>query len=97
MSELLTELENTGLVVSQTSSKGRHGYGTQYKLVVSPEMVGKAAFPEWWNGVVKAKVEHEASEKLSDSFGMGFTKRRSNLAKTMNKISQENWKKYVGL
>ncbi|MFZ1077856.1 MAG: hypothetical protein WAN47_10555 [Nitrosotalea sp.] len=23
-------------VVSQTSSKGRHGYGTQYKLVVSP-------------------------------------------------------------
>jgi len=45
VSELLTELENTGLAVSQTSSKGRHGYGTQYKLTVSPEMVGKACFP----------------------------------------------------
>lgn len=29
--ELLTEMENTGLAVSQTHSKGRHGYGTQYK------------------------------------------------------------------
>jgi cell division control protein 6 len=36
-SELLTELENMGLVVSHTSSKGRRGYGTQYKFVVSPE------------------------------------------------------------
>jgi archaeal cell division control protein 6 len=43
-SELLTELENMGLVVSHTSSKGRHGYGTQYKLVVSPEIVGKTLF-----------------------------------------------------
>ncbi|MDE1817949.1 MAG: hypothetical protein KGI19_05050 [Thaumarchaeota archaeon] len=34
VSELLTDLENTGFVVSQTSSKGRHGYGTQYKLVI---------------------------------------------------------------
>jgi cell division control protein 6 len=45
-SELLTELENMGLVVSHTSSKGRHGYGTQYKLVVSPEIVGKTCFPD---------------------------------------------------
>src|SRR5437588_5887819 len=29
VSELLTELENTGLVDSQTHSKGRHGYGSQ--------------------------------------------------------------------
>jgi archaeal cell division control protein 6 len=47
-SELLTELENMGLVVSHTSSKGRHGYGTQYKLVVSPEIVGKICGSSEW-------------------------------------------------
>jgi archaeal cell division control protein 6 len=36
ISELLTELENMGLVVSHTGSKGRYGYGTEYKLVVPP-------------------------------------------------------------
>ena len=44
IAELLTELENMGLVTSHTSSKGRQGYGTQYKLVVPPEVVGKACF-----------------------------------------------------
>jgi archaeal cell division control protein 6 len=41
ISELLVELENTGLVKSQTVSKGRHGYGTQYKLAVSSDMIGR--------------------------------------------------------
>jgi cell division control protein 6 len=54
-SELLTELENMGLVVSHTSSKGRHGYGTQYKLIVSPEIVGKTCFPDWWMETVRKK------------------------------------------
>src|SRR5205085_5542951 len=36
VSELLTELENAGIADSKTRSKGRHGYGTQFRLVVSP-------------------------------------------------------------
>ena len=48
IAELLTELENMGLVTSHTNSKGRQGYGTQYKLVVPPEAIGKACFPDWW-------------------------------------------------
>jgi len=95
VSELLIELENTGLVVSQTGSKGRHGYGTQYKLVVSPEMVGKAAFPEWWNGIVKAKLEHDYAERLKSS------RRKSGpyggLLKTMDENNKLEWEKYLGL
>lgn len=64
VSELLTDLENTGLVVSSTISKGRHGYGTQYKLKVSPEMAGLAISEEWWKGIVKNKIEKEEHDAL---------------------------------
>lgn len=40
VSELLVELQNIGIAISQTASKGRHGYGTQYRLTISPEAVG---------------------------------------------------------
>lgn len=67
VSELLTELENTGLVVSQTLSKGRHGYGSQYRLAVSPEMVGRVCFPDWWKSVVESKELNDKVEVLSKS------------------------------
>jgi cell division control protein 6 len=97
VSELLTELENTGLVISQTSSHGRHGYGTQYKLVVSPEMVGMAAFPEWWKGIVKAKLEHEYAQNYK---GLSFGRKPGafdGLLKTMSENNKLAWKKYLGL
>src|SRR5919112_1105375 len=59
IAELLTELENMGLVISHTSSKGRHGYGTQYKLVVPPEIIGKVCFPDWWSNLVKLQIQHD--------------------------------------
>jgi archaeal cell division control protein 6 len=59
IAELLTELENMGLVTSHTSSKGRKGYGTQFKLVVPPEAIGKVCFPDWWDGVVQRKIQHD--------------------------------------
>jgi archaeal cell division control protein 6 len=99
VSDLLTELENSGLVVSQTSSKGRRGYGTQYKLVVSPEMVGPVISREWWEDIVKTKREHE-SEPLGGmrfdnlgSTGMGF----ENLEKMLNKAKKGKWDDFVGL
>ena len=61
IAELLTELENMGLVISHTSSKGRHGYGTQYKLVVPPEAIGKVCFPDWWSDLVQRKIQHDKS------------------------------------
>jgi archaeal cell division control protein 6 len=100
VSDLLTELENSGLVVSQTSSKGRHGYGTQYKLVVPPEMIGSFISKEWWEGIVKTKREYESEEPLG---GMRFGnlgpagKRFSKLQKMLNKIKQDNWDDFVGM
>jgi len=55
-SELLKDLENTGLFESHTSSKGQKGYSTEFKLVVGPEIVGTTIDEEWWNeNVVKKK------------------------------------------
>jgi cell division control protein 6 len=76
VSELLTELENTGLVVSQTLSKGRHGYGSQYRLMVSPEMVGKTCFPDWWKSVVESKEMDDKIENLSKSLSSLGSQRR---------------------
>ena len=61
IAELLTELENMGFVTSHTNSKGRHGYGTQYKLVVPPEAIGKVCFPDWWSDLVQKKIQHDNS------------------------------------
>ena len=97
ISDLLTDLENTGLVVSQTSSKGRHGYGSQYKLVVSPEIVGRTVSEEWWNGIVKAKLEHVAAVAHKKTrLGQG-SKHMSNLLRTMEVNNEMIWKRYVGL
>lgn len=76
VSELLTELENTGFVVSQTSSKGRHGYGTQYRLTVSPDIVGRAISKEWWDGVILNKKASDSLEELQKTF-QGTKRRRS--------------------
>lgn len=98
VSDLLTELENTGLVISQTSSKGRRGYGSQYKLTASPEIVGRAISEEWWNGIVKAKQEHESFTPVS---GFGFdspmAKGFDNIGKMLNKTERDKWQNFVGL
>jgi len=97
VSELLTELENTGLVVSQTSSKGRHGYGTQYKLVVSPEMIGMTTFPEFWKSIVKRKSEQEYSLKLSNLGSSNRSPYLKNLRSTLDDLTQSEWNEYVGI
>jgi len=53
ITDLLVELENTGVVTSRTLSRGRHGYGTEYKLRISPDMVGPSINKEWWERLVK--------------------------------------------
>ena len=93
--DILTEMENTGLVQSQTSSRGRHGYGTQYKLAMPPEMVGRAISKEWWQGIEKAKLEHESSAKRGHSFGS--LAKKSPFIKTLQETNDIIWKSYVGL
>jgi cell division control protein 6 len=56
---LFSELENAGLAVSRTGSKGRHGYGREYRLTVPPEIVGSKCLPDWWKILVEQKRKHE--------------------------------------
>jgi cell division control protein 6 len=62
--DLLVELENTGLVTSRTLSRGRHGYGTEYKLKLSPDMVGPVIGKEWWENLIKMKENKEKMKEL---------------------------------
>jgi len=39
ISGLLSELEQAGFVVSRTESKGRYGYGKQYRMTFPPEII----------------------------------------------------------
>lgn len=94
ISSLLTELENTGLVVSNTSSKGRHGYGTQYKLVISPEMVGNTIDEKWWETIAKNKAAHQTSTSYQPA--LGNSKLLHNFRKINEEASKIQWKKYVG-
>jgi cell division control protein 6 len=102
IAELLTELENMGLVISHTSSKGRHGYGTQFKLVVPPEAIGKACFPDWWNDLVQRKMQHDNSASsifnpkdystlFNDKSGAG------SLLNSMIEDEEKGWNEFVGL
>jgi cell division control protein 6 len=63
--DLLVELENTGLVTSRTLSRGRYGYGTEYKLKLSPEMVGPVIGKEWWDGQVESKKSNDDIERIT--------------------------------
>jgi len=102
-SELLTELENMGLVVSHTSSKGRHGYGTQYKLIVSPEIVGKVCFPSWWMETVLKKKQHETNEELGSLLtpkqrSRNSSARRNNnsLGSMLSSFNERSRREFVG-
>ncbi len=65
-SELLKDLENTGLVESITKSKGRKGYSSEFKLCVLPETIGNICAKKWWNdNVVKKKKQQKRLASMS--------------------------------
>jgi cell division control protein 6 len=105
IAELLTELENMGLVISHTSSKGRHGYGTQYKLVVPPETIGKVCFPDWWNNLVQIKIQHDKELSIKSNlrnYSTPFDKKGSLSSFLFNSTNDDDdddnsWNEFVGL
>jgi cell division control protein 6 len=102
IAELLTELENMGLVISHTSSKGRHGYGTQYKLVVPPEAIGKVCFPDWWSNLVQRKIQHDKNESSilnPKNYSTLFNKKSGagSLLNSINHYEDSSWNEFVGL
>jgi cell division control protein 6 len=98
-SELLIELGNLGLAASQVGSKGRQGYGLEYRLAVPPEVVGAACFPAWWGELLRKKRRHEEDleacrERSQDKEVHEYGRRGAPEALAHEK---EKWIEFVGL
>lgn len=68
ISETLNEMEGMGVVTSHATSRGRHGFGKQYKLEMDPNVVGRTLDVNWWNGI-------KSGEKLHASLIKSYKKR----------------------
>ena len=64
VSDLLVELENSGMLVSRAYSRGRGGYGKEYKLKIDPSLVGPSVDPEFYDSLVKKKAAADMRENL---------------------------------
>ncbi|HUL51706.1 MAG TPA: AAA family ATPase [Verrucomicrobiae bacterium] len=97
VSDLLTDLANSGLLTSQTFSKGRGGYGKQYKLVVSPETIGRMISLELWSGIENAKAQHDQVAELGNLDVPSFGKKSAfdSLGKSLERVTKKNWDEYV--
>jgi len=67
--DLLVEIENSGLVDSRTISKGRRGYGNEYKLKLSPKLVGPYVAEKWWKGILEQKTIRDRAEQTLPTLG----------------------------
>lgn len=66
VSELFTDLKNSGVAESKMSLNGRYGNGAQYRLTYPAESVGKACFPELWRDQVESKRTRIGNNKEDD-------------------------------
>jgi len=75
--DLLIELKNSGLVSSNTISKGRGGYGTEYKMQMPPEMVAPLVASKWWKNHVEMKKKQDDLKELEKGMKkLGSSRRR---------------------
>jgi cell division control protein 6 len=88
------------LITSHTSSNGRHGYGTQYKLVVPPEVIGKVCFPDWWSDLVQRKIQHDKSVSSmfnSKNYHSTLFNNKKGLSGLIDSMNEDSWDEFVGL
>jgi len=76
-SDLLIELDNSGLVMSRAYSRGRNGYGKEYKLKISPDLVGPVIGKDWFNGLIEQKVRTDEAQDLLKNLKKSRFGRRS--------------------
>lgn len=93
ISEILVEIQNTGIVTSETGSRGRHGYGTSYKLLVSPRVLGQTCFSTAWDEIEKNKTQFEYSKQLSN---ISFGRKNSSYRNILDNLRNTRWYDYVG-
>jgi len=87
-SELLNDLENSGLLVSKTSSKGQKGYSSEFQLIVDPEIVGEIIDKTWWKENV---VDKKALLDKLDSAEIRKSNPMYHQYKAIKKQSKEMW------
>ena len=63
ISDLLVELENTGILVSRTYSRGRGGYGKEYKLKVDPGVIGPSVSEEFYDSLIQRRTKVDSLKK----------------------------------
>ena len=61
--DLLADLENTGIIISKTRSKGRHGFHNFYKLTYDYRLVGYMIDANWWCSQMDEKAKDEIWEQ----------------------------------
>jgi len=77
VSDLLIELENSGMLVSRAYSRGRGGYGKEYKLKIDPALVGPSVGKEFYESLLKDKEITNMAEEILKQYkpkklGRGF-------------------------
>ncbi|MHA7646489.1 Cdc6/Cdc18 family protein [Nitrosopumilus sp. S4] len=86
VSDLLVELENTGILVSRAYSRGRGGYGKEYKLKVDPSLVGPSVNKEFYDSQVKRRAQVDEIKDLQSIFK---SRGRKNLSGMYSKLLKD--------
>lgn len=99
VSELLMELENLGLAASRAGSRGRRGYGREYRLAMPPQVVGESCFPGFWGALEKEKESRLALISMYESQARDASLADEERARW--RVSEGRargwWKEFVGL
>jgi len=96
ISEILKDMEGTGLISSHASSKGRHGYNRQFKLEMSPHTVGQTLDSGWWYGILDAEKHHsELIKSMSKPHHLSAMQKNKIRQQEEIDEKQERWHEYV--
>jgi len=82
--------------MSQTSSRGRQGYGKQHKLEMSSHTVGRKINATWWFGVLEAEKMHIRMMKYMQKSGDLSEKQKNRMERNEAADEKEkHWDNYV--
>src|SRR5215213_2338820 len=77
--------------------------GYKQGLLVSPEIVGKTCFPDWWMETVRKKKQHETHEQLNSLFAPGQRstnssggRNNSSPGSMISSLNEHSWEEFVG-
>jgi cell division control protein 6 len=87
-SELLKDLENTGLVESKTGSKGQKGYSSEFQLIIDPTVIGEIIDKKWWDKVV---VEPKKNFDKINSINVSKSHPEYGIIQQLKKEAEVKW------